>query len=96
LLVQSARREYGLRYEARVTQPGELHQPDAVGEGAVQVGGGAERESGLADATDAGEGEKAGSLQELLDFGELGSTSDEAGDVCGKVADMPAGERCLH
>ena len=77
-------------HERRVAERGERHPPDALGEVVRGLGGGLEREPGLAGAAGAREREQADAVPELLDdLAELARAAEELGRRHGEV--RPAG-----
>ena len=67
-------------HESRVAQRRERNPPDALGEVVRRLGGGLEREPGLAGAAGAGEGEQADAVPEPLDhLVELALAAEELG-----------------
>src|SRR3546814_2458808 len=52
------------RHQLRIVQGGELDEPHAVGEGTPHLGGHPQREPGLADAADPGQGQDPAAREE--------------------------------
>ncbi len=75
------RARHRLRHEPRVTQRGELDQPDAVGKIFADFGGELERQPALADAADAEQREQARVGEELRHLRHLGIAPDERGEL---------------
>ena len=84
-LAQLERVGHGVREQLGIVEGGELDEPHAVGEGAADLGGHPECESGLADAPGAGEGEQAAGGQHPPRLGELATPPHEAGHLGGQA-----------
>ncbi len=87
-VVHAQRLEHGVRHERGVLQPGELDQPDAVGERAGQPGGGLHGQPRLADPARAGQRDQPRPRQQVLDLGHVGLASHETRAVRGQVAPL--------
>nr|WP_159058837.1 hypothetical protein [Streptomyces caeruleatus] len=79
VVVQVERVGGGERDERGVVQAGEVHEADAVGEGAPYRGRDARGEAGLADAARAGQGDQPCPGQQFTSGGEFAAPVDEAG-----------------
>src|SRR5258705_11439275 len=75
----------GLRYEPRLRKRGELHQPDAVRIGFQQVSRHLNRQTGLAAAARANEGEQPRRAKQLLDLRDLLLATDKTGQLLRQV-----------
>jgi hypothetical protein len=82
---------HGVRQQRGVVQPRQLHQARAVGEFPGQLGRGAQRHPGLADAARAGHGDQPGTAQQAGQLGQLVLPPDERGDLEGQRAGPPPG-----
>src|SRR5262249_57297969 len=77
--------------QTRLAHLRELHEPRAVPEAALQVGGGADGEAGLTDAAWADQAQEPRRRQLLSDLGQLVTPADEARRFGWQVAKPPAG-----
>ncbi len=84
-LPQPQRRRHGPRDQPGVAGRGQLHQPDAIPERLQQLGGGLERQAGLAGAARADQGHEPALLEPLLDLVKLAPAPHEAGQLAGQV-----------
>ncbi len=79
-------RREGSRHGARVTDPGQLDDPDPVVELPGELGTDLDGQAGLADTTDAGQRDQTLRPHQLGDLVDLGVTPDERADLAGEVA----------
>lgn len=93
VVVQAQRLGGGPRYEVRVGQTGQLHETDAVREGAGHACRDTGGEARLADAARPGQGDEAGSCQQGAGFGLFGAAVDEARGLDGRFGRCSADRR---
>ncbi len=77
---------HGVGEQLLVVESGQLHEPDAVGEGAPHLGCHPQGQARLADPTDAGQGEHPAARQELPGLRQLAPAAHEAGQLGGQRA----------
>ena len=85
LLVNTQDLRSDIGNQRRLFDGSEIHEPDAIGIFLQHISADLQRQTRLAEAAHAQQGQQAGTLEQFLDVGKLALAPDEGGDLLRKI-----------